>query len=157
MQSQSIDFTNAFSQEDIPSGEPVFIELTRDLRSYGGQDDVVLKLEKITYGQAKAARLWYEKLRNGLLDCGFVMGKVDPCLFMYKTVMCVVYVDDFLFWERSQSDIDHVMKSFKWDGHSYNWGQSKGESVSEFLGIDIKTLNDGGFQFFQTVLIRKVL
>ena len=33
----------------------------------------------------------------------------------------------------------------------------KGETVSEFLGIDIKTLDDGVFQFFQTVLIRKVL
>ena len=29
--------------------------------------------------------------------------------------------------------------------------------MSEFLGIDIKTLDDGGFQFFQTGLIRKVL
>ena len=29
--------------------------------------------------------------------------------------------------------------------------------MSEFLGIDIKTLDDGGFQFCQTGLIRKVL
>ena len=29
--------------------------------------------------------------------------------------------------------------------------------MSEFLGIDIKTLNNGGFQFCQTGLIRKVL
>ena len=29
--------------------------------------------------------------------------------------------------------------------------------MSELLGIDIKTLNDGGFQFFQTRFIRKVL
>ena len=29
--------------------------------------------------------------------------------------------------------------------------------MSEFLGIDIKTLDDGGFQFFQTVFIYKVL
>ena len=29
--------------------------------------------------------------------------------------------------------------------------------MSEFLGIDINTLDDGGFQFYQTVLIRKVL
>ena len=29
--------------------------------------------------------------------------------------------------------------------------------MSEFLGIDIKILDDGGFQFCQTVLIRKVL
>ena len=29
--------------------------------------------------------------------------------------------------------------------------------MSEFLGIAIKTLDNGGFQFFQTGLIRKVL
>ena len=29
--------------------------------------------------------------------------------------------------------------------------------MSEFLGIYIKTLDDGGIQFFQNVLIRKVL
>ena len=29
--------------------------------------------------------------------------------------------------------------------------------MSEFLGIDIKTLDNGGFQFFQNRLIRKVL
>ena len=50
-----------------------------------------------------------------------MMSKVDPCLFMSKTVICVVYVDDFLFWAHSQSEIDNVMKSFKEDGTSYNW------------------------------------
>ena len=65
-QSQSINFTNTFSQADIPSGDPVFIELPRDFKSDGGQQYVVLKLKKILYGQAKAARLWYEKLRIGL-------------------------------------------------------------------------------------------
>ena len=83
--------------------------------------------------------------------------KVDPCLFISKTVNCVVYVDDCIFWERSQAEIDNVMKSFKEDGPSYNWEHSKGESVSDFLGINIKTLDDGGFHIFQTVLIRKVL
>ena len=58
LQSKSTDFPNAFAQADITSGEPVFIELPRDFRSDGGQHDVVLKLKKIIYGQAKAARLW---------------------------------------------------------------------------------------------------
>ena len=78
LQSQIIDFTNAFARAYIPSGEPVFIELPRDFKSDGGQHDVFIKSKKILYGQAKAARLWYEKLRNGLLDCNFVMRKVDP-------------------------------------------------------------------------------
>ena len=29
--------------------------------------------------------------------------------------------------------------------------------MSDFLGIDIKTLDDGGFQFYQTGLTQKVL
>ena len=91
------------------------------------------------------------------LEPGFVMSKVDTCLFMSKTVICVVYVDDCLFWARSQSDIDNVLKSFKEDGPSYKLEHSKGESVSDFIGIDIKTLDHGGFQFCQTGLIRKVL
>ena len=60
-QSQIIDFTNAFAQADIPSGEPVFTELPRDFKSDGGQHDVVIKLNKSLYFQAKAARQWYKK------------------------------------------------------------------------------------------------
>ena len=102
LQSQSIDFTNAFAQEYITNGEPVFIELPRDFKSDGGQNDVILKLKKILYGQDEAAGLWYEKFRHGLLERGFVMSKVDPCLFVSQTVICVVCVDDCLFCARSQ-------------------------------------------------------
>ena len=49
------------------------------------------------------------------------------------------------------------MMSFKEDGPHYNWEHSKVESVSDFLGIDIKTFYCGEFQFYQTGLIRKVL
>ena len=127
LQSQSIDFANAFDQADIPSRDPVFIELPRYFKSDGGQDDVFLRLKKSLYSQAEASRLCYEKFRNGFIDCGFVMSKVDPCLFMSKTVICVVYVDDCLFWAFSKSEIDNVMKSFKEDVTSYNWEHSKGE------------------------------
>ena len=77
------------------------------------------------------------------------MRKVGPCLFISNTVICVVYVGDCLFWTPSQYDIDNLMESFKEDGPSYNWEHSKGESLSEFLDIDINTLDDGGFQFFK--------
>ena len=42
-----------------------------------------------------------------------MMSKVDPCLIVSNTVICVVYVDDCLFWERSKPDIDNVMNYFK--------------------------------------------
>ena len=120
-QSQIIDFKNDFSQADIPSGEPVFIEIPRDSNINGDQNDVVIRLKKILYGQAKATHLWCENLRNGLLDNGFVVRKVDPRLFMSTTVICVIYMDDYLFWARSQYDISIVMKYFREDGPSYKW------------------------------------
>ena len=100
-QSQSIDFANAFAQADIPSGEPVFIESPRDFKSNRRQCDVVLILKKSIYGQAEATRLWYEKLQNRLFNLGFVIIKVDPCLFMSKTVVCGINVDGCLFWSHS--------------------------------------------------------
>ena len=81
LQIQSIEFTNAFDQADIPSGEPVFIELLRYFKSDGVQHDVVIKLKKTLNCQAKSAWLRYENLRNGLLQQGFVMGKVDDVYF----------------------------------------------------------------------------
>ena len=118
LQSQSIDFTNAFAQANIPNGEPVFIELPRHLNSDGGQGYVVIILKKSLYGQAEASHLWYEHLWNGLLERGFVTSKVDTCLLMSKTVICVVYMYDFIFWESSKYDIDNAMRSLKEDGPS---------------------------------------
>ena len=98
--------TDAFAQAEIPSGETILIDPLRYLKSDGGQHDVVLKLKESLYGKAEAAHLWYEKLRNGLLERSIVMSKVDTCLFMSKTVISVVYVEDCLFWACSQSEIE---------------------------------------------------
>ena len=95
--SQSIDFTNAIYQDDIPSGEPVFVELPIYFNIDEGRCHAVLSWNKCLYGQSKATRLWYEKLKNGLLDRVFFVSKVDPCMCMSNTVICVVYVYDFCF------------------------------------------------------------
>ena len=82
-----------------------------------------------------------------------MVSKVNPFLFMKNCVISVVYVNNFLLWARSKYDIDTVMNYFKEGGLSYNWENYKGESVSEFLVIDIKLLHDGGFQFYKTGLM----
>ena len=56
---------------------------------------------------------------------------------------------DFLFWAHSQYDIDNVMKSFKEDGHSYNWEHSKGESVYEFYALISRHLMIVGLSFIK--------
>ena len=75
--------------------------------------------------------------------------RVDTCLLMSKTVICVVYVDDCIFWARSKSEIDNVMRYFEEDGPSYNWEQSKGESVSDFLVLVSRHRMIADFSFFK--------
>ena len=58
------------------------------------------------------------------------MSKVNPCMFMSKTVIYVVYVDYCLFLSHSQSDRDSIIIIFNEDGPRYIWGHSKRESVS---------------------------
>ena len=69
----------------------------------------------------------------------------------------MAYVENFIFWGRSQYYIDNIMKSLRDYCHIYSWKLSKGESVYNFLGIYTKTLYNGVFKFYQTGLIHKVL
>ena len=152
----SVDFSNAFAQADIPESQTVYIEPPQGFTSENG-DDIVLKLNKSLYGQAESPRLWYEKLKKGLEDRGFVMSKVDPCLFLSKDIVCICYVDDCLFFAHKQEKIDELLKSFKEDGDEYNLELKVEGSVSEYLGIEIHKTSEGGYQFLQKGLITKIL
>ena len=50
--------------------------------------------------------------------CGFAARNMDTVLSISKTVICVVFMDDCLFWARSQYDIDNIMNYFKEGGTS---------------------------------------
>ena len=55
LQSQSIRFTNESYWAHIPREGKVLIEDTRDFKINGKKCDIVLRLNKITYGQDEAA------------------------------------------------------------------------------------------------------
>ena len=59
LQIQIIDFKDSFDKEGIIVGEPVFIEISMDLSSDVGQCYVVIRLNKIIYGEVEYAHLWY--------------------------------------------------------------------------------------------------
>eukprot|EP00957_Ditylum_brightwellii_P117191 8937461-Ditylum_brightwellii.AAC.1 len=60
--------------------------------------------------------MWYDKLRASLEARGFTVCKAGPCLFISKKVVCIVYVDNCLWFDKDSKDIDAVLKSFKEDG-----------------------------------------
>ena len=154
-----VDFSNAFAQADIPEGQHVYIKIPQGCEDRFPKNSC-LKLNKSLYGQIDAPRLWYEKLKAGLLDRGFHQSKVDPCLFLSKKVIVICYVDDCLFFAKNKKDIDKLLASFKSDGDDYNWEMTVGGSVEEYLGIKIEAVKVEGqtaYKFTQPGLINKIL
>jgi hypothetical protein len=61
----------------------------------------VYKLSKALYGLKQAPRAWYARLKNFLLEHGYVMESVDKALFTLKHgndfLLVQIYVDDIIF------------------------------------------------------------
>jgi hypothetical protein len=91
---RKVDYTNAFVQAEM--SETVFVEPPRMFGPRSGKD-LVLQLLKSLYGQKQAPCTFFEKLREGLMERGFIQSTIDPCLFMKEGCICVVYVDDTIF------------------------------------------------------------
>ena len=123
---QQVDYTSAFVQADIK--DDIYLEMPRGYREKGK----VLKLKKNVYGLRQAPLNFFLKLKQGLEDCHFVQSENDPCLFYSEKVICLVYVDDCLFFARDDEDIDKIIDSLK-DGFLLE----KETSFAGYLGIHI--------------------
>jgi hypothetical protein len=42
-----------------------------------------------------------------------VQSKLDPCLFVGEKVICISYVDDFIFWACNEKDIHHIVMKLR--------------------------------------------
>jgi uncharacterized protein (DUF58 family) len=124
--------------------ETVFVEPPRMLGPRSGKD-LVLQLLKSLYGLKQAPRTFFEKLREGLLERGFIQSTIDPCLFMKDGCICVVYVDDTIFAgpdaDKLSAEIKSLGVSSDETHHSFQL-RDEGE-VGDFLGIRIAKKADG--------------
>ncbi len=82
----------------------VYIELSH---SYGLLDKVAL-LNKALYGLKQAPHLWYKTLHDLLMSLGFCWLDSDHSMFIWNSVIIIIYVDDFLLVEKNKSAIQDV-------------------------------------------------
>ena len=154
---RQVDYTNAFAQANL--NEEVYLEFPK-MFAPKSRSNVVLKLVKSLYGLRQAPRTFFEKLRDGLLERGYIQSKNDPCLFMKDGILCVVYVDDTIFAGADTSVLENEIRALGASDteqrHSFQL-RNEGE-VGAFLGIQItKTGKKRTFSLLQTGLISKVL
>ena len=59
--------------------------------------------------------------------------KFDPCLFVGPDVICVVYVDNLIFWSRDIPQINRVTMAL----HEFGVNLEKEDDTTGFLGVTL--------------------
>jgi Reverse transcriptase (RNA-dependent DNA polymerase) len=133
---RQVDYTNAFAQADLK--EEVYVEYPRLYGPASGKDRV-LHLLKSLHGLQQAPRTFFKKLKSGLEERGWIQSIVDPCLFLKKGMLCVVYVDDTIFASKHQNNLDAEIKALgiSTDEQQHSFALCDEGEVSAFLGIQI--------------------
>ena len=144
-----VDYNNAFAQ--APLDDPIYIEIPKGF--FSEEEDTVLLHERSLYGLVQAPKLWYEHLKDNLIARGFTPSEFDPCLFISKKVICVVYVDDCLFFSSKQEYVNEVIESLRKDMTL----TIEGNDIAKFLGINYTKQDANTYNLSQSGLTQKVI
>jgi Reverse transcriptase (RNA-dependent DNA polymerase) len=119
LESGQFDIETAFLYGDldeeiwmaIPDGYPEYVK-EKD-GTILSKETHCLKLNKALYGLVQAARQWWKKFKEVMVNLGYKPSPVDPCLFVKNTngklSFIIIYVDDGGIFS-TQDDIDKVIK-----------------------------------------------
>ena len=151
---RQVDYVQAFPQAYQPEGENIFMEIPEGYdMGDKNRDEYCLQLIKNCYGLKQAAYNWNNLLKSGFLSLGFRQSDHDPCLFCKDDVICVVYVDDTLFFSKDRSKVNEVISQLQ----KLNFELTDEGDVEGFLGIQIDQFPDGTIQMTQPDLINRAI
>lgn len=121
------------------------------------QEGKVLKLKRSLYSLKQSPLHFFKRLRGALDKAGLKPSSNDPCLFSGEKVICVSYVDDYLFWSKdekyTQQTLDHLQDKNNPDRLQINIK----DDVAGFLGILMQKNNDGLIKLLQVGLVDQIL
>jgi hypothetical protein len=146
-QIDQLDVRTAFLNGEL-SGE-VYLKLPPEL---GGK---VWQLHKALYGLKQAARAWHAKMRNEMIDAGFMPSKHEPCLFFrghgIERVYVMVHVDDAIIVGKPAA----VVNAKKCIANMFDI-KDMGQ-VRHFLGVTVTRHDDGGYSLTQPNYVSELL
>ena len=92
---KAIGFVLAFPQADLDVNIYMELPAIMDPAGYGkDSSQYLLKLKKSLYGLKNASLNWHNNLKDAFGDRGFEVSLSDPCGFISKDVVILVFVDD---------------------------------------------------------------
>jgi hypothetical protein len=86
--------------------------------------------------------------------CGLEQSKFDPCLFVGTKEICVVYVDDIIFWSKDTEDINSSAMQLRELGGNLE----QEDNAAGFLGVTLEWDPETGLlEMKLTGLIKRVI
>ncbi len=147
-----VDFVLAYPQAPIKMD--IYMELPQGIQTEDrNSKDHVLKLEKNIYGQKQAGRVWNSFHVDKLKSKGFTTSLINDCVFFHDDIIFMVYMDDGIFLGSNDSQLQKVIKEIQDLGLNIK-GQSH---PTDYIGVNIKKLKDGSYDFTQWVLIDSII
>jgi hypothetical protein len=147
-----VDFVMAYPQAPIKM--EIFMELPQGIQTtHGNSKDHMLKSEKNIYGQKQAVRVWNSFLMDKLLSIGFTTSLIDDCMFFHDDIIFMVYKDDGIFLGNNDLKLQDAIKDIQDLGLNI---EDQGQPA-DYVGVNIKKLQDGSYEFTQHTLIDSII
>ena len=83
---------------------------------------------------------WHCKLKTDFEDRGVVESLSDPCVFISKEIIILVYVDDCIFISKEALVIQKFISSLKAGTEDFVFTED--ENMNSYLGVDIYSFPD---------------
>jgi hypothetical protein len=74
-------------------------------------EEWALKLKRNLYRLVQASQNWFVKLSPIYARLGFKQSKSDPCLFLRKDMIIIMYTDDCVLYARYTKEIESFVKT----------------------------------------------
>ena len=89
------------------------MKIPKGFRFKGKTQRHALELIYNLYGSKDAGRIYYQFMKDYLHSLGFIQSTIDPCVFFYKNIVLLMYVDDFIIAGPNQGEIDDAIELIK--------------------------------------------
>ena len=157
LESKSIDFVLAFPQADLDV--PIYMELPSGVTPIDEPDSnsrkYVLSLNNNLYGLKQGGFNWFEKLRAGIINRGFIQSQVNKCVFFRDGCIVLTYVDDCIIVGKEMAIVDSVIQSLR--GGKEEFELTDEGSIDKYLGVMIQDIDESSFKMSQPFLIRQIV
>ena len=147
LSTKQIDYTAAFVQAEIDTD--VYVQMPRGFEQQGK----VYKLNKCLYGLKQSPRNYFLHLKSKLESVGLEQSDADPCLFIGKDIICLIYVDDQLIFGKDSKSIDDLISKLRKQEMPFD----EEDDVAGFLGVHIDRRSDGSIELTQKGLISNIV